>query len=222
MTTVQSSVRLDDLLVFTRRAEVSDLHLTVGVPPVLRIDGQLRAIEGFKPLMPSDTRSLCMELLDEHQMGVLETEREIDLSFGRRGAGRYRLNVYWQRGSIGLAIRVIRSTIPTIDELGLPQITKQFAMSDKGLLPYNKRYLGHDEYTDVITFDLQTGTGISGDILISYDRVRDNAKTYGVSAQQELHRVMVHGLLHLMGHSDKSAAKRKAMRQEEDKYLALL
>lgn len=95
-------------------------------------------------------------------------------------------------------------------------------MSDKGLLPYNKRYLGHDEYTDVITFDLQTGTGISGDILISYDRVRDNAKTYGVSAQQELHRVMVHGLLHLMGHSDKSAAKRKAMRQEEDKYLALL
>jgi twitching motility protein PilT len=130
----QSSVRLDDLLVFTRRAEVSDLHLTVGVPPVLRIDGQLRAIEGFKPLMPADTRSLAMELLDEKQMAKLEGERELDLSFGRRGAGRYRLNVYWQRGSIGLAIRVIRSTIPTIDELGLPQITKQFAMTDKGLL----------------------------------------------------------------------------------------
>ncbi len=133
-TTGQSSVRLDDLLVFTRRAEVSDLHLTVGVPPVLRIDGQLRAIEGFKPLTPSDTRSLAMELLDEKQMGVLEQTRELDLSFGRRGAGRYRLNVYWQRGSIGLAIRVIRSTIPTIDELGLPQVTKQFAMTDKGLL----------------------------------------------------------------------------------------
>jgi twitching motility protein PilT len=133
-TTGQSSVRLDDLLVFTRRAEVSDLHLTVGVPPVLRIDGQLRAIEGFKPLTPSDTRSLAMELLDEKQMAVLEQTREIDLSFGRRGAGRYRLNVYWQRGSIGLAIRVIRSTIPTIDELGLPQVTKQFAMTDKGLL----------------------------------------------------------------------------------------
>ena len=106
----------------------------MGVPPVLRIDGQLRAIEGFKPLMPADTRSLAMELLDEKQMHVLEQEREIDLSFGRRGAGRYRLNVYWQRGSIGLAIRVIRSTIPTIDELGLPQVTKQFAMTDKGLL----------------------------------------------------------------------------------------
>ena len=95
-------------------------------------------------------------------------------------------------------------------------------LTDKGLLPYNKRYLDHDEYTDVITFDLQTGTGISGDILISYDRVRENAATYGVTAQQELQRVMVHGLLHLMGHSDKSAPKRKAMREEEDKYLARL
>lgn len=93
-------------------------------------------------------------------------------------------------------------------------------LSDKGLLPYNKRYLGHDEYTDVITFDLQTGTGVSGDILISYDRVRENAAAYGVSAQQELRRVMVHGLLHLLGHRDKSEAKRKAMRAVEDKYLA--
>lgn len=95
-------------------------------------------------------------------------------------------------------------------------------LSDKGLLPYNQRYLGHDEYTDVITFDLQTGNGISGDVLMSYDRIRDNADTYGVSAQAELHRVMVHGLLHLLGHSDKSAAKRAAMRTMEDKYLALL
>ncbi|MCC6839037.1 MAG: rRNA maturation RNase YbeY [Flavobacteriales bacterium] len=95
-------------------------------------------------------------------------------------------------------------------------------LSDKGLLPYNQRYLGHDEYTDVITFDLQTGNGISGDILMSYDRIRDNAATFGVSAREELHRVMVHGLLHLLGHSDKSAAKRTAMRGIEDKYLALL
>lgn len=95
-------------------------------------------------------------------------------------------------------------------------------MSDKELLPYNQRYLGHDEYTDVITFDLQTGNGISGDILISYDRVRENARTFCASAAHELHRVMVHGLLHLLGHGDKGAAKRKAMRDQEDKYLARL
>lgn len=95
-------------------------------------------------------------------------------------------------------------------------------LTDKGLLPYNRRYLNHDEYTDVITFDLQTGTGLSGDILISYERVKENAATYGESPRQELHRVMVHGLLHLLGHDDKGEAKRKAMRAEEDKWLAKL
>lgn len=95
-------------------------------------------------------------------------------------------------------------------------------MTDKALLDYNKRYLEHDTYTDVITFDLQTGTGISGDVLMSYDRIKENAATFGVPVQNELHRVMVHGLLHLLGHTDKSEAKRKAMRTEEDKYLAKL
>lgn len=95
-------------------------------------------------------------------------------------------------------------------------------MTDRGLLPYNQHYLGHDDYTDVITFDLQTGNGVSGDILISYDRVRENARTFGAAASHELHRVMVHGLLHLLGHGDKSTAKRKAMQLQEDKYLARL
>ncbi len=95
-------------------------------------------------------------------------------------------------------------------------------MDDKALLDYNKRYLQHDEFTDVITFDLQTGTGVSGDILISYERVKENAKTFAVSAQSELHRVMVHGLLHLLGHTDKTKAQREAMRAEENKYLAKL
>lgn len=95
-------------------------------------------------------------------------------------------------------------------------------MSDEGLLEYNKRYLGHNEYTDVITFDGQNGIGISGDVLISHDRIKENAVTFGVSMKAELHRVMVHGLLHLLGHSDKSKAQREAMRVLEDKYLGLL
>jgi len=95
-------------------------------------------------------------------------------------------------------------------------------MGDDALLEYNRRYLDHDEYTDVITFDGQTGTGISGDVLMSYDRIKENAANFGVSAREELHRVMVHGLLHLLGHGDKSKAKREAMRGLEDKYLARL
>ncbi|MEO8590570.1 MAG: rRNA maturation RNase YbeY [Flavobacteriales bacterium] len=95
-------------------------------------------------------------------------------------------------------------------------------LSDEALLDFNSRYLGHDEYTDVITFDGQTGTGVSGDVLISYDRIKENAATYGVTAQHELRRVMVHGLLHLLGHRDKSKVMREAMRKLEDKYLARL
>ncbi len=93
-------------------------------------------------------------------------------------------------------------------------------MSDKALLKYNREFLAHDEFTDVITFDGQTGTGVSGDVLMSLDRIKDNAKTFDVSVQHELRRVMVHGLLHLLGHTDKSVAKRKAMSALEDKYLA--
>lgn len=93
-------------------------------------------------------------------------------------------------------------------------------MSDKRLLTYNREFLQHDDFTDVITFDGQTGTGVSGDVLMSLDRIKDNARTFGVSTQHELRRVMVHGLLHLLGHTDKTAAQRKAMSALEDKYLA--
>lgn len=95
-------------------------------------------------------------------------------------------------------------------------------MGDEALLEYNQRYLGHDELTDVITFDGQTGTGLSGDVLMSYDRIRENAVTFGATAQHELHRVMVHGLLHLLGHKDKTKADRMTMRDMEDRYLARL
>lgn len=95
-------------------------------------------------------------------------------------------------------------------------------MTDDGLLEYNRRYLDHDEYTDVITFDGQTGTGISGDVLMSYDRIKENSKSYGTPLRQELARVMVHGLLHLLGHKDKTSAQREVMRALEDKYLTRL
>lgn len=92
-------------------------------------------------------------------------------------------------------------------------------MSDKALLKYNRDFLQHDDYTDVITFDGQTGTGVSGDVLMSYDRIKDNAGIFKVSTQQELRRVMVHGLLHLLGHTDKKPVQRRAMSALEDKYL---
>ncbi|MBK7383954.1 MAG: rRNA maturation RNase YbeY [Flavobacteriales bacterium] len=92
-------------------------------------------------------------------------------------------------------------------------------LGESEMLEYNRRYLQHDDHTDVIAFDGQTGTGVSGDVLISSPRIRENAATFGTPVQQELRRVMVHALLHLLGHSDKSRAKKLAMQILEDKYL---
>ena len=92
---------------------------------------------------------------------------------------------------------------------------------DEYLLKVNQEYLNHDTYTDIITFDYVAGNLISGDIMISVDRVRDNAKQYGVSVEEELCRVIIHGVLHLLGQGDKSEADALEMRRQEADALQL-
>lgn len=95
--------------------------------------------------------------------------------------------------------------------------------SDDYLLYLNKKYLGHDEFTDILTFDYtHDGTNsLTADIFISVDRVRDNATQFGSAFVDELHRVMVHGVLHLTGHDDSTEELKRAMRQMEDFALNL-
>ena len=91
--------------------------------------------------------------------------------------------------------------------------------SDNYLLKINKQYLKHNTYTDIITFDYSYDNLISGDIFVSIDRVRDNAKQLGIQFENELHRVMIHGILHLAGYNDKTDKQEALMRKMEDKYL---
>lgn len=94
--------------------------------------------------------------------------------------------------------------------------------SDEYLLRINRDYLQHDYYTDIITFDLsEPGGPVQGEIYISVDRVRDNAKELAVSIQKELHRVIFHGVLHLCGYTDKTKQDQARMRALEEKYLDL-
>ena len=94
--------------------------------------------------------------------------------------------------------------------------------SDKYLQKLNKKHLSHTELTDVITFDYSQKNNISGDIIISYERVKENALTYNVSVKEELSRVMIHGVLHLMGYDDKSNTEKKKMRRMENSYIKQL
>lgn len=92
--------------------------------------------------------------------------------------------------------------------------------SDAYLLQINQQYLDHDTYTDIITFDnSEQEKVIVGDIFISADRIRENAQKFKVTEATELHRVMIHGALHLLGYLDKSAASKNLMTQKEDEYL---
>ena len=93
--------------------------------------------------------------------------------------------------------------------------------SDEFLHSMNVKYLNHKTLTDIITFDYSENTIISGDIFISIDRVRENAKLLKNSTKDELHRVMIHGVLHLCGYSDKKAADKEKMTKAENKYLSL-
>lgn len=92
---------------------------------------------------------------------------------------------------------------------------------DEHLLGVNQQFLNHDTYTDIITFDYVVGDLISGDIMISIDRVGENAEKFGVPFDEELHRVVIHGVLHLLGQGDKSDAEAAEMRRQEGEALAL-
>lgn len=91
--------------------------------------------------------------------------------------------------------------------------------SNKVLLKINRKYLKHDFYTDIITFDLSETEAIKAEIYISNDRVSENARKLGVSFKSELHRVIFHGVLHLCGYNDKTKAEMKKIREKEDYYL---
>lgn len=95
--------------------------------------------------------------------------------------------------------------------------------SDEYLLEINKQHLNHDYFTDIITFDNSEQSGlIESDVFISVDRIKENAQNLSVEFTQELHRVMIHGILHLVGFGDKSAEEKRVMREKEDACLSLL
>jgi rRNA maturation RNase YbeY len=93
---------------------------------------------------------------------------------------------------------------------------------DEKILAVNREFLEHDYYTDIITFDYTTRTRVNGDIFISLDTVRSNAEQVGASYEQELHRIIIHGLLHLTGQADKTPETKAVMTEKENKALSKL
>ncbi|WP_245915682.1 rRNA maturation RNase YbeY [Mangrovibacterium marinum] len=119
--------------------------------------------------------------------------------------------------------RKLKSWIKTVitSENQKPGAINYIFCSDEYLLKVNQEYLDHDYFTDIITFDYVENGIISGDIFISVDRVAENATQFGVSFDEELRRILVHGVLHLLGYPDKKADEKKLMTAKEDFYLSI-
>jgi twitching motility protein PilT len=127
-------VSLHELLKEMIEKGASDLHITTGTAPQLRIDGALGPIAGIEPLGAADTKRLCYSILTDAQKYKFEEEDELDLSFGVKGLSRFRANIFMQRGAVSAAIRTIPFKILSFDELGLPRIISDLCEKPKGLV----------------------------------------------------------------------------------------
>ncbi|RIH89748.1 Twitching mobility protein [Meiothermus luteus] len=122
-----------DLLNLAVERGASDLVITVGLPPMIKLDGVFHRTE-HEPLTPQETRRLTYALMDEKQQRVFEEEKELDFSFSLPGKGRFRVNVFLQRGSVGAVLRVVPSNVKSFEELGLPKKIAEIALSPRGLV----------------------------------------------------------------------------------------
>lgn len=130
---MQNTPKIENLLESVVKAKASDLHLQIGLPPVLRIDGNLKQLS----LTPLDTKAmegLVFSLLDEEQKQILLRDKEFDFSFAFGNLGRFRVNAFHERGNLAAALRLIPNEIRSIEALGLPKIISKFANFPRGLV----------------------------------------------------------------------------------------
>src|SRR5579872_6344955 len=133
MTQPEVKVTLHQLLKVMTEKGASDMHITTGSPPLLRIDGQIVPLK-LPPLGPVDTKQLCFSILTEEQRAQFEKHNELDLSFGVKGMSRFRANIFTQRGAVAAAFRTIPFKILSFEELGLPKVISDFANKPSGLV----------------------------------------------------------------------------------------
>src|SRR5438067_7439165 len=130
----QGQPRIEILLDEVVKKKASDLHLQVGLPPMLRVDGALVAVSGAEALTEETVEALVFAILDEDQKQILLKDKEFDFSFAFGDLGRFRVNAFHERGNMAAALRLIPNEILTIEQLGLPPIVGKFSDYPRGLV----------------------------------------------------------------------------------------
>lgn len=206
---MQAQPRIEVLLDEVIKKKASDLHIQVGLPPMLRIDGSLLAVSGSDILDEEAVESLIFAILDEDQKQILLKDKEFDFSFAFGDLGRFRVNAFHERGNMAAALRLIPNEILSIAQLGMPEITNKFAEYPRGLVLVTGP-TGSGKSTSLAALVHKINTEQSKHIITIEDPIEYTHKSIkSVVVQREVHYDTY----------SFSAAMRSALRQDPDVVL---
>ena len=200
---------IEDILREAKDNGASDVHVTVGLPPKMRLNGKLVPMESFNKMLPPDTLAIAQEIMSEKQLEKLEENGQHDMSFSIRGVGRYRLNVFKQRGSIAMAFRVVASEIPSVETLGIPEGVSDLYKKKRGLV--------------LVTGP--TGSGKSTTLASIIDTINNNREAHVITLEDPIeftyqHRMSIVNQREIGTDSNSYAnALRAALREDPDVIL---
>lgn len=206
---MQAAPRIEILLEEVIKKKASDLHLQVGLPPMLRIDGALKPVSGADVLTEEAVEALVFAILDDDQKQILLKDKEFDFSFAFGDLGRFRVNAFHERGNIAAALRLIPNEVLTIEQLGLPQIVNKFAEYPRGLV--------------LVTGP--TGSGKSTTLAALIHKINHERATHIVTIEDPIeftHKSVKSVIVQREVHYDTysfSAALRSSLRQDPDVVL---
>ena len=124
---------IEEILQTAKEAGASDVHLTVGIPPKMRVDGKLTTMD-YPKLLPTDTLDVLISIMTEHQRNIFEEKGQYDMSFSLHNCGRYRVNAYKQRGTVAIAFRLVDTEVPSPENLGVPRSVMDLYLRKRGLI----------------------------------------------------------------------------------------
>lgn len=168
---------IEEMLRIAKESGASDVHITVGVPPKMRVNGHLITMD-FPRLLPPDTRQLLTEIMNEQQIELLETKGEHDMSFSIPNMGRFRANAYKQRGSVAIALRLVGTQVPSAEVLGLPDSVVDLYQRKRGLI--------------LVTGP--TGSGKSTTLAAIIDKINNNRECHVITLEDPIEYLHQHKL----------------------------
>lgn len=199
---------IEEMLKIAKDAGASDVHITVGVPPKMRVNGKLITMD-FERLLPADTKLLLDEIMTEQQKERFEESGEYDMSFSIIGQGRYRANAYKQRGSVALALRLVGTQVPSAEALGLPASVIDLYQRKRGLV--------------LVTGP--TGSGKSTTLAAIIDKINSNRECHVITLEDPIEYLHQHRMSMVnqreigLDSRNYAAALRAALREDPDVIL---